>query len=278
MNKIVLLLSFNFLWFSNQINAQTQSLPYSTGFDSTSEQSGWTEYKLGFDGTYDWIYSTGNPFSAPTSLWHDYQVGGSSTDTVRDWFVSPPLDFSSTGKISLKVNRFTFGVQPIDYFGIWFSSGDSDPNVGDYVEIADLTNFSTSGQYKDTTINIPFTAVPGYIALKYQATDNWFTINIDDILVTADSLSSINEDNVEKMSIRLYPNPFTYATILEIDDHFQFRHARLMLFNSMGEKIAEQKINTKKSKITRNNLASGIYYYQIINENNLTNAGKLIIQ
>ena len=67
--------------------AQGVSLPYTSGFDSAIEKAGWQQYRTGFASLSNWTYSNFQPFSAPTCLSHDYNVGGSQADTVIDWFV-----------------------------------------------------------------------------------------------------------------------------------------------------------------------------------------------
>lgn len=82
--------------------SQSLSLPYYTGFDSISEQAGWQEFRLGVLSLTKWSYST-NFCSAPNSLFHGYNVSGSATDTVEDWFVRPPLKISTPAKLTLNI-------------------------------------------------------------------------------------------------------------------------------------------------------------------------------
>src|SRR5690348_12210829 len=92
------------------LKSQSMPLPYYSGFDNASEQMGWQLIRTGNDpSAYPWSYSASG-FSAPNCISHDYNVGGTTTDTVVDWFVSPPLNFTSPGSISLKV--YTAGFSP----------------------------------------------------------------------------------------------------------------------------------------------------------------------
>ena len=102
MKNATLLLTLIGLININSVLAQSESLPYTTGFDSGAEQMGWQQFRTGFLSTYDWGYG-GGAFSAPTCLSHDYNVGGNPDDTVVDWFVSPPINFSSPGLVAIKL-------------------------------------------------------------------------------------------------------------------------------------------------------------------------------
>ena len=112
--------------FSSEAMAQTP-LPYYTGFDNASEKAGWTEYRKGDNGLYQWKFININPVSAPGVLLHNYPVGGSvPTD---DWFVSPPFNFSNGGKLDSIYFSFTgFGVPAlIDTVAIYLLQGNADP-------------------------------------------------------------------------------------------------------------------------------------------------------
>ncbi|MBW8051955.1 MAG: hypothetical protein FVQ77_16770, partial [Cytophagales bacterium] len=84
--------------FILRAEAQSLQLPYYTGFDSVSEQAGWQEFRLGILSSSHWIYTAGLFVSSPKSLFHYYNNPGNPTDTVEDWFVSPPLNFNTSAR------------------------------------------------------------------------------------------------------------------------------------------------------------------------------------
>lgn len=201
--KLYLIIGFVFLL---SVTAKAQiSLPYYSGFDTPAQQSGWQLHQLGVAATYGpWVIG-GSGYSAPSCLFHDYNVSG----IVEDWYISPELSFISASKIALKIKAFAIMGMPIptDYIGIWYSNGNSYPSSGDYAEVVNLTSLTSSGNlWIDTTINLPFTAGPGYVGFKYMNVDNWFTISIDNINVSAIT-TSINEEEEDEMQI--FPNPTT---------------------------------------------------------------------
>ena len=103
--KLLPLLCIQFILITS-VKSSGLTLPYATGFDSPAEKAGWNIYRTGVLSQYSWGYSGGG-FSGQC-VSHDYNVGGASTDTVVDWFVSPAMNFSSTGTVALKVNTSGF--------------------------------------------------------------------------------------------------------------------------------------------------------------------------
>ena len=84
----------------------SQALPYYANFDDIIVQEGWQQYRTGFISTYSWNYtSDGSPAICVS---HDYNVGGNTTDTVIDWFISPPINFTTTSTMSLKIKTGGF--------------------------------------------------------------------------------------------------------------------------------------------------------------------------
>lgn len=164
-----------------------KTLPYIVDFDTKEQQDEWTQYRMGSDDFYEWTFAT----SADGFVSHDYPVGAEETDTTRDWLVSPAIDLSNGAEIAISVSGYTiFELTDDDYFGIWVSTGSADPADGDFVEVSDLTGFSLQSQYKDTSgLDVKSKALDGYIALVYEATNNWFTIAVDNIEIKASTTS-----------------------------------------------------------------------------------------
>ncbi len=203
--KKILLLSFCLLWFSNVLNAQSQSLPYYTGFDSTSQQAGWQEFRLGILSSNKWTYTpsvfSSNPFSLPYALYHDYNASG-STDTVEDWFVSPPLKISTSAKLTLKIFPTIFGTQ----LGIWLGTGTNNPASGNFIELG-YFDLQYTGQWVDTFVNITTITDTGYIAFKYVGSD-YNSLVIDNVNIIPDNYPETID------SLKIIPNnPTTLDTV-----------------------------------------------------------------
>ena len=168
--------------------AQTP-LPYTTGFDNAAQQAGWTQFRTGHLSNYSWTLTTAGSVSPPEHLWHDYPVGGAETDTVRDWYVSPPFDLSAGASLTLKVNVYSImgSTMPSDALRIYLLSGSNDPQTAALQVLADLTPLVTSSSdfTQPPSVVIPPTTGTSHVAFFYQATQNWFTPGIDDVSISA---------------------------------------------------------------------------------------------
>lgn len=86
-------------------------------------------------------------------------------------------------------------------------------------------------------------------------------------LTIAESLSNV--------FVTAYPNPFSNSTTIQFSR--QLKNASLNLFNSTGTKIKSLNFSGESVKIERENLSTGIYFYQILQDNGNVLKGKLII-
>jgi len=84
MKKFVII---SFATLISLISTAQMSLPYYTGFDNTSEQAGWKEYKKAATTFSNWGYGTFNSYSAPNCVEHDYSPSTGITLT-DNWYVS----------------------------------------------------------------------------------------------------------------------------------------------------------------------------------------------
>lgn len=188
---------------TGSLMAQARQLPYKNFMSTTQEKNDLVSVRTGSTATYDWSVNTTLGYAS-----HDYPVGGSSTDTVSDWLFTPPIKVSATTVLSFKywVYGITGNVTPADEFSVWFGKSSRNPNNGTFVKIADLTNkVATNFNWRDTSgIQIPFSADSGYICFRYRATNNWFTLGLDSIVLTEPGLS-IKE--IVSSAFSSYPNP-----------------------------------------------------------------------
>ena len=254
-----LLLLFLFLT-TISLNAQVKTLPYSAGWETVDEHNEWTQYRLTPSNLFDWNFSQGG-------ISHDYPVGNTQGDTIRDWMVSPAINFHSTSKLSFQGNVFSLiGVTETDYFGIWFSNGSKDPSDGDYVEILDLTGSTTGTNLIDTAgVEIPYLATEGYIAFVYEATDNWFTVGLDSLAIIPDSAATKTFHPYLNGQIDVFPNPTSNKINLSFSSSITLNGFEVSVFNQLGQSIYAQRINQHLTSIDCSDWKEGIYFYQIRN-------------
>lgn len=248
--------------------SQSLPLPYYTGFDSSTEQDGWQEFRTGFESTYGW--------EDLGQLSHDYNVGGNPTDTVIDWYVSPPLEFVAPGTVTMKVKTGGFSTPTPNNCEVWFGTNDPNPLTGDFVLIGNLSYMQPQSQWIDTLFDIPFTTDSGYVAFKYTTIGaEWVTYAIDSITVSipADPIG-INE--IESNNTTLVPNPFVSNTTLYFDSEIE--NGQLDIYNSNGQKVRSlSNINGNQYQLERGNLPAGIYLMHVSQNSKVITTKKISI-
>jgi len=255
---------------ANIVFSQGLSLPYYTGFDSPAEKAGWQQFRTGFLSVYSWGTNAGQ-------LYHDYNVGGNSNDTVIDWFVSPPLNFTSPGIITMKVKTGGFSTPFPDNCEIWFGTDNPNPSTGNFVLIANLSYMQPKYQWLDTTVNVSFVSDNGYIAFKYKTIGAaWMDYGIDSIWVS--SPVGINEkENYYKIEVNIFPNPFSLQTTLQTNNLI-IRNATLTVDNCFGQTIKQIKgISEQTITLHRDNFPSGLYFVRLTQNNKIIARDKLLI-
>ncbi len=266
MKNLITLLFF----FSLTINSFSQglSLPYYTGFDSPAERVGWQQFRKGVLSSYDW--------SNIGSLYHDYNVGANPTDTVIDWFVSPSLNLSSAGIVSMKVQTSGFSQPTPDNCEVYFGTGNPDPAIGNFVLIGNLSYMQPQFQWIDTSFNLSTISDSGYLAFKYKTIyAAWMTYNIDSITVSQ-SVGIDEKNNKNNFIASISPNPFTSFTTIKFNSYL--KDVDITIFNLQGQKAKTiSNFSGIQFKLERENLKSGIYFIQISRENDIIETDKIII-
>jgi N-acetylneuraminic acid mutarotase len=88
-------------------------------------------------------------------------------------------------------------------------------------------------------------------------------------------ITGINEES-STVNIFDYPNPFSSQTCLQTDN--PLHNATLTVYNCFGQTVAQIKnISGQTAVFSRNNLASGLYFVRLTEENKTITVKKLII-
>lgn len=80
--------------------------------------------------------------------------------------------------------------------------------------------------------------------------------------------------------ISLSPNPLTSSATLRISNFQKYASDdfELKIYNVLEQEVLKQNITNQKTEIKRENLPSGIYFYQLKNEKRILGNGKLVIE
>jgi uncharacterized repeat protein (TIGR01451 family) len=108
----------------------------------------------------------------------------------------------------------------------------------------------------------------------------WFDYN-EYLLTNITSNSIVNPLAFKKISsqnyLNVFPNPFKEATTITM--HQELEDAELLIYSVLGQEMGRmKKISGNEIKVNRNNLASGVYSFKIIQNQTIISNGKLIIE
>ena len=94
--------------------------------------------------------------------------------------------------------------------------------------------------------------------------------------VSCSTIAGINSMQNSKTVINAYPNPFSTQTTLKTDQ--TLKNATLTVYNSFGQQVKEIKnISGQTVVLNRDNLASGLYFIRLTEDNKNFYIGKLVI-
>ncbi|AYZ14024.1 T9SS C-terminal target domain-containing protein [Chryseobacterium arthrosphaerae] len=100
---------------------------------------------------------------------------------------------------------------------------------------------------------------------KELGKENWKIVKLGDKQVS---------QLIEKQDIRIYPNPVSDYTYVEIG--FDFKEAEILLYDMSGRQLQSLKTKNNVTKINTQNLVQGAYLVTIKTDNNKTANAKLI--
>ena len=257
-------------------HAQT-ALPYTNGFDSNSDNADWILHRKGLtmingSESHTWVpYASTGAATPPNFLSHDYPVGYDGTQMTDDWLVSKSINFIQGAKLSLKAWVYAIdNLIPGDSIEIYLLKSNQDPSLATKTKVASLraltvnTGSYNSPTWKDTAnIIIPPTTGTAYLAIRYTCISNWFTVTIDDLKLVANPTNSIDNANVVKTQIQLYPNPAASVINWNLSSLSSQRLSKLegAIINLQGAELKRFPVKDKALHIDF--LSPGMYYMKI---------------
>lgn len=103
------------------------------------------------------------------------------------------------------------------------------------------------------------------------------TFSLDDLAFTGNVAIGIPEQT-DNAAVDVYPNPFNEETTVSFHD-VMLNHASLEIYDMLGNKVRVMAdLNGENITINREGLSSGMYFYNLINNNAIVATGKLSIQ
>ena len=90
------------------------------------------------------------------------------------------------------------------------------------------------------------------------------------------SFSGINSISSVSFDLKIYPNPNNGSFQIQIDKEIE--NSEFILFNSIGQKVHEQRLSQVENNINTINLPSGLYHYVVLQNKQWKLSGKLTIE
>jgi len=190
--------------------------------------------------------------------------------------------------ITLLTPGFAFGDYN-EYFRVWIDLNQNGSFTSDEIV---LSSESGSSQPLEGEIMIPSEALPGQtrlrVSMKYVGNSNASVAaceqydegETEDYCVTiVDALVSTN-DPIIPQGISIFPNPG--PGLFQIDNTYFQSHlsggATLRVYDITGKKILQQGLTSGRSQLDLRGLNTGLYLYQVIDNNGLNmDTGKIIL-
>lgn len=153
----------------------------------------------------------------------------------------------------------------IGYTGVNFDSLSWTMVSGDYTAVGG-ERFLTIGNFKyDSLSNITLISNSALQANAY--------VYIDDVSLTKISCTvGINETVIESQNV--YPNPFSSQLTFSLADNEQ---KTVSLYNFLGQQVLQHTF-TNSATMSTEQLASGIYFYELRNDKATLKTGKVVKQ
>lgn len=131
-------------------------------------------------------------------------------------------------------------------------------------------NYILQGQ----SINLTFTAVGSNQTVTVIGVDSVGCIGKDTLNIHVWSISSVQEQNRDRVLFSLFPNPFNTELFIK-DNSQQQSNSELIIIDVNGREVKRIALGSE-NKINTSDLASGIYHLQILKNNEVVYKTKVL--
>ena len=169
-----------------EVNPKALSLPFTESFEldsgefSLRDLDWWTPSDA--RSTYKFDLNTSQAHSGMYSVRHPR--GGEGVEDLRDWLISPPLDFRVEAGVMVGWWEFGLNVDEMDKHKLWISTTGRLPEEGGFssVEILDSPFSGEWGRYRYVDVSEYLGEPLVYVAWSWEGSyaDEWF---IDDVSI-----------------------------------------------------------------------------------------------
>ena len=144
--------------------------------------------------------------------------------------------------------------------------GGAASDVGQCITIDGAGNLYLTGSFQGTA---DFDPNPGVYNLN--ATGVYSDVFI---LKLGPNNVGIQEEIYSNNPVNIYPNPNNGSFNLKVENSID----EIILYNSLGEKVYEQRLKHSTNNISLNNLSQGLYHYVLFQNKQKRSSGKLVVE
>jgi N-acetylneuraminic acid mutarotase len=141
-----------------------------------------------------------------------------------------------------------------------------DPGSNSWIQIA---NFSGAARRYMSTFVLDARAYGVFGTSGTNYNDLWEYGNLNDV----------NSTEITNIQVKTFPNPFTEMISFSIPKNIELKSCKLTLMNISGQIVKElENISEYEFNINRGSLAKGMYFYELIINDNTRSTGKFIAE
>ncbi len=86
----------------------------------------------------------------------------------------------------------------------------------------------------------------------------------------------VEPPGASQSSMTVAPNPFKEYTLLELEGE-PMKDITLLVYNSMGQTVRSEQFESNRLQFYREQLISGIHFFQVVQNGNLISSGKMVV-
>ncbi|MCB0402855.1 MAG: T9SS type A sorting domain-containing protein [Flavobacteriales bacterium] len=253
------------------------SLPLAEGFEtSTSIPSGWVVLNEDQGITWEHNQFAGGYGNSPSS----FRIDNFSThfEGERDYLISPPMDFTGISQAELRfdVAYAQWSVARKDTFSVYYTNDCGVTKNLLYQKtgsaLATAPNqpiffTPTPSQWRTDTVNLDSVAGLNSIQFYFEnRSDNGNVLYLDNINIYESFGVGVIEQE-RRNEPEIYPNPFSNTLHISGVN----RDSELVLYNSIGQIVLKQRIQSGETVLELGNQPQGVYFLKLqTGENNFT--------
>ncbi|TAL62968.1 MAG: choice-of-anchor B family protein [Bacteroidetes bacterium] len=233
----------------------------------------------------------GNPINPDADVIND--CGNQAYVTGNKGVTSSDDDVDGgTTILTSPVFDLTGYIQPVVYFSRWkkLSTNSSDTvviSISNGSSTAMLESLSTLSlgssswlprNYKISDYLPPTSTMTFRMEVSDNDQDNTNEGGLDHFLILDSINISVNE-LANKVDVRVYPNPFSEKTVIQVVNH-KLRSYSFVLFDVFGREVCKLNQGNIANDfiLHREGLSSGIYFYKIFESGSTVSAGKICVE